>query len=293
MIGTLALVGGAGLGAGLMYLLDPDRGPRRRARLGGVVTDAAERLGTREALSTVREAGARLGASGVGQGAWRTGARLAAPRLVSELASVARDPRSLRPAWRHGRLTLRRRSPAGELLERYRWSLLGVAAGVLAAGAWGLWRREPGEVRESITVDAPPERVYETWTAFERFPRFMPVVREVRATGPDRNRWVITGPAGAPIEFESIVTRREPPGALAWHTVEGALVSHGGTARFRPSGTGATRIDVVMWWRPAAGAVGEGVAALSGLDPARVLREGLRRFKAEVERGPGTDDARR
>jgi uncharacterized membrane protein len=164
---------------------------------------------------------------------------------------------------------------------------------VLAAGAWGLWRREPGEVRESITVDAPPERVYETWTAFERFPRFMPVVREVRATGPDRNRWVITGPAGAPIEFESIVTRREPPGALAWHTVEGALVSHGGTARFRPSGTGATRIDVVMWWRPAAGAVGEGVAALSGLEPARVLREGLRRFKAEVERGPGTDDARR
>jgi hypothetical protein len=48
-----------------------------------------------------------------------------------------------------------------------------------------------------------------------------------------------------------------------------------------------------MWWRPAVGAVGEGVAALSGLDPARVLRDGLRRFKAEVERGPGTDDARR
>lgn len=293
MRGTLAVVGGAGLGAGLMYLLDPDRGPRRRARLGGAVSDAAGRLGTREALSTAREAGARLGASGVGQGAWRAGARLAALRVVSELASVARDPASLRPAWRHGRLTLRRRSPVGDLLDRYRWSLLGVAAGVLAAGAWGVWRRESGEVRESIIVDAAPERVYETWTAFERFPRFMPAVREVRATGPDRTRWMVTGPAGAPIEFESVVTRREPPGALAWRTVEGALVSHGGTARFRPSGTGSTRIDVAMWWRPAAGGAGEGVAALSDLDPAGVLREGLRRFKAEVERRPGTDDAGR
>ena len=31
MHNTLSLVGGAGLGAGLMYFLDPDRGRRRRA----------------------------------------------------------------------------------------------------------------------------------------------------------------------------------------------------------------------------------------------------------------------
>ena len=34
-----ALIGGAGLGAGLMYLLDPDRGKRRRA----LVRDQAAR----------------------------------------------------------------------------------------------------------------------------------------------------------------------------------------------------------------------------------------------------------
>jgi uncharacterized membrane protein len=279
----MALMGGAGLGAGLMYLLDPDRGGRRRARLGEAMTDAAERFGQQDVMSTMREAGSRVASSDVLSGVRRAGARLNAPRLVSELASVARDPRSMRPMWRDGRLSLRRRTPIARVLDEYRWSLLGVAAGIVAAGVWGLWRREPDEVHESVTVNAPPDRVYETWTRFENFPRFMPAVREVRATGADRAHWVVSGPAGTPVEFESIVTRREPPNALAWRTVEGALVSHGGTARFRPAGAGQTRVDVTMWWRPAGGGIGEGVAALSGVDPSQVLRQGLDRFKAELE----------
>jgi len=303
MRGTMALVGGAGLGAGLMYLLDPERGERRRARLGETMNEAAERLASQDVMSAARGAGTRLAASGVLSGVRQAGARLAAsdpmsgamsgmrrarfdaPRIVSEIASVARDPRSIRPVWRDGRLTLQRRSSMAAFLDRYRWSFLGVAAGILAAGVWGLWRREPDEVRESITVNAPQERAYETWTRFENFPRFMPAVREVRSVGPDRTHWVVSGPGGTPLEFESIVTRRQPPSAIAWRTVEGSLVSHGGTARFRSAGPGATRVDVTMWWRPAGGGIGEGVATLSGVDPGRVLREGLARFKDEFEQG--------
>jgi uncharacterized membrane protein len=297
----MALVGGAGLGAGLMYLLDPERGERRRARLSETMSEAAERLANQDVVSAARGAGARLGAAGVLSGVREAGARLAAsdamsgvrrasarfdaPRLVSEIASVARSPRSIRPAFRNGRLTLQRRSSTAAFLDRYRWSFLGVAAGILAAGVWGLWRREPDEVRESVTVSAPQDRVYEAWTRFENFPRFMPAVREVRSIGDDRTHWVVSGPAGTPFEFESIVTRRQPPSAVAWRTVEGTLVSHGGTARFRSAGPGLTRVDVTMWWRPAGGGIGEGVAALSGLDPAHVLREGLERFKGELEQG--------
>jgi uncharacterized membrane protein len=285
----MALVGGAGLGAGLMYLLDPDRGSRRRARLGDAVTGAAGRLGAQDVVSTVRDRGARLGAADMVSGARQaasdvvSGVRRHGPRMVSELAAVARDPRSIRPAWQHGRLTLRRRGALARVLDRYRWSLLGVAAGVMAAGVWGLWRREPGEVRESITVNAPRERVYEAWSAFENFPRFIPAVREVRPTGADRAHWVVSGPAGRAVEFESLVTRREPPHALAWRTVEGSPVSHGGTARFRPAGEGRTRVDVTMWWQPPGGALGQGAAALAGVDPGQVLRQGLDRFRSELE----------
>jgi uncharacterized membrane protein len=288
MRGKLALMGGAGLGAGLMYLLDPDRGERRRTALSDsvacAVNDAAERFPAVATAAMGAMAGAREAAS-----------RLDAPRLVTDLTSrldasrriadfteAARRVSSLRPQWRNGRFTLRRRHPVS-FLEDHRWALLGVAAGVLAAGMWGLWRREPGQVRVATTVHAPIERVFDAWSRFEDFPRFMPMVAEVRPASEDRWHWVIAGPAGAPIEFDSVVTHRDRPRLIAWTTAEGALVEHSGTARFRPTADDGTRVEIVMSWRPAGGGLGESVAFMSGVDPDHALREGLSAFKGRLE----------
>src|SRR6266403_443424 len=265
MRGTLALVGGAGLGAGLMYLLDPERGERRRSALSEsvacAVNDAADRFPAVAGVAAEAVAGARQAAS---------------------RPEAARRAVALRPQWRNGRVTLRRRHPVS-FLEDHRWSLLGVAAGILAAGVWGLWRHEPGQVRLATTIDAPIERVFDAWSRFEDFPRFMPMVAEVRPVGEDRWHWVIAGPAGAPIEFDSVVTRRARPPLIAWQTVEGALVVHSGTARFRPTAAGGTRVEITMSWRPAGGGIGEGVAFMSGVDPEQALRDGLAAFKARLE----------
>src|SRR6266404_5142002 len=275
MRGTLALVGGAGLGAGLMYLLDPERGERRRSALSEsvayAVNDAADRFPALAGVAANAVAGARQAAS-----------RLDAPRRAADLTEAARRATALRPQWRNGRVALRRRHPVS-FLEDHRWSLLGVAAGILAAGVWGLWRREPGQVRLATTIDAPIERVFDAWSRFEDFPRFMPMVAEVRPVGEDRWHWVIAGPAGAPIEFDSVVTRRERPRLIAWQTVEGALVEHSGTARFRPTADGGTRVEITMSWRPAGGGIGEGVAFMSGLYPEQALRDALAAFKARLE----------
>src|SRR6267378_2588220 len=275
MRGTLALVGGAGLGAGLMYLLDPERGERRRSALSDslayAVNDAADRFPAVASAAADAVAGARQAAS-----------RLDAPRRVADFTEAARRASALRPQWRNGRIALRRRHPVS-FLEDHRWPLLGLAAGILAAGMWGLWRREPGQVRMAVTIQAPPERVFDAWSRFEDFPRFMPMVAEVRPVGEDRWHWVIAGPAGAPIEFDAVVTRRERPRVIAWTTVEGALVEHSGTARFRPTAEGGTRMEITMSWRPAGGGIGEGVAFMSGLDPEHALRDGLAAFKARLE----------
>lgn len=272
MRGTLALVSGAGLGAGLMYLLDPERGERRRSALSEslayAVNDAAERFPAVAGVAADAVSGARQAVY-----------RLDAPRRVTDLADAARR---LRPQWRNGRITLRRRHSV-TFLEEHRWALFGVAAGVLAAGIWGLWRREPGEVRLAATVHAPVERVFDAWSRFEDFPRFMPMVAEVRSVGEDRWRWTIAGPAGAPIEFVSAVTRRDRPRFIGWATEDGAVVEHSGSARFRPTADGGTRVEIRMCWRPAGGGVGEGVAFMSGLDPERALRDGLAGFKARLE----------
>jgi uncharacterized membrane protein len=249
------------------------------------VNDAAERFPAVAGVAADAIAGARQAASRMETPRFVSDltARLDAPRRVADFADVARRATALRPQWRNGRIALRRRHSV-TFLEDYRWALLGVAAGVLAAGMWGLWRREPGEVRMATTIEAPIERVFDAWSRFEDFPRFMPMVAEVRPVGEDRWHWVIAGPAGTPIEFDSVVTRRERPRLLAWTTVEGALVEHSGTARFRPTADGATRVEITMSWRPAGGAIGEGVAFMSGVDPEHALRDGLAGFKARLER---------
>ena len=288
MRGTLALVGGAGLGAGLMYLLDPERGERRRSALSDslayAVNDAADRFPAVASAAADAVAGARQAASRLETPRFVSDltARLDAPRRVADFTEAARRAAALRPQWRNGQMALRRRHPVS-FLEDHRWPLLGLAAGILAAGMWGLWRREPGQVRMAVTIQAPPERVFDAWSRFEDFPRFMPMVAEVRPVGEDRWHWVIAGPAGAPIEFDAVVTRRERPRVIAWTTVEGALVEHSGTARFRPMAEGGTRMEITMSWRPAGGGIGEGVAFMSGLDPEHALRDGVAAFKARLE----------
>jgi len=88
MRGTLALVGGAGLGAGLMYLLDPERGERRRVELSEslacAVNDAAERFPAVASVAADAMAGARQAAS-----------RVDAPRFMSDLSARLDAPRRL------------------------------------------------------------------------------------------------------------------------------------------------------------------------------------------------------
>jgi len=288
MRGTFALVSGAGLGAGLMYLLDPERGERRRSvlseSLASAVNDAAERFPAVasvavDAVSGARDAASRLDAPRIVSD---LSARLDAPRRVADLTKAARRVSAMRPDWRGGRFALRRRHPVS-FLEEHRWALVGVAAGVIAAGMWGLWRREPGQARMATTVHAPIERVFDAWSRFEDFPRFMPMVAEVRPIGEDQWHWVIAGPAGAPIEFNSIVTRRDRPRLIEWTSADGALVEHSGTARFRPTADDGTRVEITMSWRPVGGGLGETVAFMSGVDPDHALREGLAGFKARLE----------
>src|SRR5260370_18745 len=165
MRGTLALVGGAGLGAGLMYLLDPERGERRRSALSEsvafAVNDAADRFPAVASVAAHAGAGARQAASRLETPRFVSDltARLDAPRRVADLTEAARRAAALRPQWRNGRVTLRRRHPVS-FLEDHRWSLLGVAAGILAAGVWGLWPRQPGPVPLATPTHAPTEPLF-------------------------------------------------------------------------------------------------------------------------------------
>lgn len=268
----MTLLSGACLGAGGMYLMDPDRGQRRRAELRDALAEVdtaklIDRASRLEPVKAVRQLGGGMGA------------------MLQPSAGWALAARSPRMALRYGLGRRRRRS----LLEARDWAMLGGLVGAIAAGLW-LARRwsattEGIEVVRTMTVDAPVERVYDFWNDFENFPRFMSHVREVKRTGPDRTHWVVAGPGSTPIEWDAIVTRRAPNQEISWRTVESTMVEHGGTVRFRAVGDGQTRIEVHMTYRPVGGALGHGLATLLGSDPERVIGEDLSRLATQLRGG--------
>ncbi len=294
MRSLMTLLGGASLGAGGMYLMDPDRGRRRRAEL----RDALAEVDTGELVERARRLEPTVRQLGGSVGAMLEPARamLEPARAMLEPARAMLEPahlmsRSALPRWSTWNamsrsLGWRRRR---SVIRARDWAVLGGLVGAIATSLW-LARRwsaagEGIEVVREMTVDAPVERVYEFWNEFENFPRFMSHVHEVRRIGADRTHWVVAGPGGTPVEWDAVVTRRIVNEEIGWRTVEGSLVEHSGSVRFRSAGVGQTRIDVKMTYRPLGGALGHGLATLLGSDPERVIADDLDRLATQL-RGP-------
>ena len=184
-------------------------------------------------------------------------------------------------------------------------SLLGVAGLALAArGATNLSsqrltgigaQRRAVDVQKAITINAPVERVFEFFSAWENWPRWMSHVREVRRTGTvagdDRTHWVVDGPAGVPIAWNAVTTKLVPDDTIAWKSVEGSAVRHAGLVHFKPTADGATTVEVQMSYNPPAGAVGHAVAAFFNRDPKRQMDDDLARLKTTIETGRPPRDA--
>jgi uncharacterized membrane protein len=151
-------------------------------------------------------------------------------------------------------------------------------------------------VRKSITIAAPIYDVFTWLVAWERWPRWISHVREVRSYGGsgtvgERTHWVVDGPAGTTVEWDAMTTRFVPPGLIAWQTVEGAAVAHAGTIRLARTREGATRLDVTISYIPFAGAAGHAVASLFRRDPKHQLEDDLARLKTTIETGRPPQDA--
>ncbi len=145
------------------------------------------------------------------------------------------------------------------------------------------------EAQRTIEIAAPPETVYDVWSHYENFPHFMSHVIEVSDLGGDRSHWVVQGPAGSELAFESVLTAAERPSRLAWHSQPGSDVDTEGLVVLEPSGAG-TRATVRMSWRPPVGSTGKALAMLTGVDPEQALEDDLRRMKQFIERGLPTGE---
>ena len=151
--------------------------------------------------------------------------------------------------------------------------------------------RQTIEAVQTVTVAAPVRQVYEAFSHYEHFPHFMSHVKEVRDLGDGHSHWVVEGPAGVTVEWDSEITRQEPERLLAWSSLPGAAVENSGELRFQENHDHSTRVTVRISYRPPGGELGHAVAALFGRDPKQQLDDDLARMKTFIETGVPPADA--
>lgn len=140
------------------------------------------------------------------------------------------------------------------------------------------------QVRKTISIQAPVEQVYDLWSNFENFPRFMENIESIRDLGDGRSHWVVKGPAGKKVEFDAITTQDRPNEMIAWETVEDSTVKHHGQVRFKNQ-QDRTQVNVNMVYTPPGGVVGHTVASIFGVDPKSSMDGDLARMKSLLEEG--------
>lgn len=134
----------------------------------------------------------------------------------------------------------------------------------------------------SIDIAATPEQVYDAWRDYENFPRFMSRVEEVRALDGARSHWVVKGPAGTDVSWDSVLTAQDRGRLLAWRSEPGGPVDHSGRVELQPTATG-TRATVRLAYEAPGGRLGHAAASLFGRNPGQDLDRDLQRMKEHIE----------
>ena len=138
-------------------------------------------------------------------------------------------------------------------------------------------------VEKSIEVNLPVRTVYNQWTQFEDFPRFMEGVEEVRQIDDKRLHWKASI-AGNTEEWDATITDQIPDQLVAWRSTSGS--ENSGAIRFTPIGDQKTRVTAVIGYQPEG--VVEKVGDVIGAVDRRVEND-LERFKEFIEqRGSAT-----
>ncbi|WP_161811138.1 SRPBCC family protein [Steroidobacter agaridevorans] len=301
---ALAIAAGIALGAGLMFLLDPRSGRRRRALLTDQMTRGVK--SGREFTRKVRT-DARNRASGLYRQA-RSAVRHEAtederPAEGRAESPGEREPEYLQENWSPAPRVFAGAMGLGLLASGFTGPRSSIASAALSATGTALLLRavinrpltrlvsfsadaEQGfMIQKTLEVYAEVDEVYGAWRSLENFPQFMTHVREVTPTGDRRYQWVVDGPAGVPVTWEAEITNDIPNELIAWRTVPEASVQSSGEVHFEPTSTGGTRIQVRMWYRPPANLVGHAAAWMFARDPKHQIDEDLLRFKSFLETG--------
>jgi uncharacterized membrane protein len=196
---------------------------------------------------------------------------------------------------------------AGAALLGYAWKrgskALGlVSAGLLARGATGYC---PGyaaaginhadtrqalsggrgvHIRESVTINAPPDQIYRFWRQLDRLPEVMPHLEKVEQLDTKRSRWTAKAFDQVPVTWNAEIINEVPFETIGWKTPPGEAIQNAGSVTFKAvPGSGATEVRVQLQYAAPGGKAASWLAKMAGEDPARLTRDGLLALKRQLE----------
>ena len=102
-------------------------------------------------------------------------------------------------------------------------------------------------IEKTFDIDCPVRTVYNQWTQFEEFPRFMDGVKEVRQVDDTHLHWKASI-AGKEKEWDAEITEQVPDQRIAWRSTAGVL--NAGTVRFEQVAQDRSRVHLTMEYEP-------------------------------------------
>ena len=130
---------------------------------------------------------------------------------------------------------------------------------------------------KSIEVKAPLRAVYNQWTQFEEFPRFMDGVKEVQQLDDTHLHWCAKV-GGKDLEWDAEIVEQVPDQCIAWRSTTGK--QNAGEVHFDPVGPECTRVSLAMDYDPEG--IVENVGDAIGVTSRRIEKD-LERFKSFIE----------
>ncbi len=131
-----------------------------------------------------------------------------------------------------------------------------------------------------MRVNAPVDQVYQMWTDWENFPRFMSNVEQVTRNG-DTTHWRAKI-FGTTQEWDARIVEMTPNTRVAWQSTTGS--TNNGVVAFVPVDTSSTEVMLAIDYDPPVGPVGDAVDAITNTMEKNVQQD-LDNFKQLVEQG--------
>jgi uncharacterized membrane protein len=132
-------------------------------------------------------------------------------------------------------------------------------------------------ITKSIAVEKPLSMVYNQWTQFEQFPRFMEGIKKVTQMDDQRLHWEAEI-GGKTKEWDARIVDQVPDHVIAWESEGGE--NNSGAVEFSAISPNQTRIDLRITYDPQGFAESAGDAL--GLVSSKVQGD-LERFKEFIE----------